>query len=161
MLTNQTVHNALGIVSAWSPSYLAVRAFFAGAGSAVWNTDDTHEVFTVHGLVRLRMWVTVEDDVDSTGHAATVTFGHELDPDLYITATDEEALDTDELWYDNTPTTFDEAFSTAVFDRVVNDLDIGYEIDVEALSAGALVFHCVWEPLETGAAVVAGVGGTL
>jgi len=79
----------------------------------------------------------------------------------YIAATDEEALDTGELWYDNTPTTLEDAFATVIFDRVVNGLDIGYEIAVEALDDGAVVFHCVWEALEAGATVVAGTGVAL
>jgi hypothetical protein len=49
----------------------------------------------------------------------------------------------------------------AVFDWVLNGLDIGYEIGVEALTAGSIVFHCVWVPLSDGANVVAGAGGTL
>ncbi len=36
-----------------------------------------------------------------------------------------------------------------------------YQIGVEALTTGSIVFHCVWVPLSDGANVVAGAGGTL
>jgi len=151
----------LGQVNANSPNYIAVDAVFAGAPAAVWATVATHRVFVVTGICRLRMWIMAGGNVDSAGHAATVTFGHQGDPDAYIIATDEEALDVGELWYDNTPTTFEDAFANAVFDRVINGLAVGYEIAVEVLTAGSLIFHCVWEPLSVGASVVAGAGGAL
>lgn len=48
-----------------------------------------------------------------------------------------------------------------IFTTPKHELDIGYEIGVEALTAGSLVFHCVWVPLSDGASVTAGAGGTL
>lgn len=158
---NGRPESMIGQVNAENPHYLAVTAAFTGAAAATWATDATHEVFTVTGICRLRMWVAVEDDVDSAGHAATLTFGNAADPDAYITATDEEALDADELWYDDTPTTSEDTFANVVIDRVSNGVDIGYEIDVEACTTGSLIFHCVWEPLSAGASVVAGAGGAL
>lgn len=142
-------------------NYLAVTADFT---SATWNdyaTTPKHEVFNVTGLVRMRMWVTCGGDVDSAAHGATICFGHESDTDAFIAATDETELDTGDLWYDTTPTLGCDTFGSVVMDYVSNGLDVGYEIAGEALSAGSLVFHCVWEPLAAGAAVAAGAGGTL
>lgn len=144
-----------------NPRYLAVTATFT---SATWNdfaTTPTHEVFTVTGLCRLRMWITCTGNVDSAAHGATVCFGHESDTDAFIAATDETELDSGDLWYDATPTLACDTFATAVLDYVSNGLDIGYEIAGEALNAGSLVFHCVWEPLNATGAVAAGAGGTL
>lgn len=154
------VQNHLG-PSANSGRYLAVTADFT---SATWNdfaTTPKHEVFTVTGPCRLRMWVTCAGDVDSAAHGATLQFGHESDTDAFILATDETELDSGDLWYDATPTLGCDTFGTAVLDYVSNGLDVGYEIAGEALSAGSLVFHCVWEPLAAGATVAAGDGGTL
>ena len=146
--------------NASSENYIAVTADFT---SATWNifTTPKHEVFTVTGLVRVRLWVECTANVDSTGHGATIAFGHEAATNAFIAATDEDTIDVGELWYAAAPATKGVAFTTAVFDWVLNGLDIGYEIGVEALTTGSLVFHCVWEPLNATGNVVAGAGGTL
>jgi len=151
----------VGLVHADSPNWIEVIAAFTGAPAAIWATVATHEVFTVTGVVRIRMGVGVEADVDSAAHGATVTFGYAGAPAAYIAATDEEALDAGEFWYDATPTTLEDVYGNVVMDRVINGLDIGYEIAGEALDAGALRFYCVWEPLTAGASVVVGPGTAL
>jgi hypothetical protein len=141
--------------------YLSVAADFT---NATWNdfvTTPKHEVFDVTGLVRLRLWITCTGDVDSTAHGATLCFGHASDTDAFIAATDETELDTGDLWYDATPTLACDTFANAVMDYVSNGLDVGYEIGGEALTTGALLFHCVWEPLSSTGNVTAGAGGTL
>lgn len=145
-----------------SSRYLSVTADMT---NVVWNKfaapGPTHEVFTVTGLVRMRMWIECTGNVDSAGHLATIQFGHEADTAGFILATDEETLDTGELWYAVAPATQVGAFGTAVMDYVINGLDVGYEIGTAALNAGSLVFHCVWEPLNSTGNVVAGAGGAL
>ncbi|MBU1173446.1 MAG: hypothetical protein KKD44_28080 [Proteobacteria bacterium] len=148
----------VGLVHADSPNWIEVIAAFTGAPAAVWATVASHEVFTVTGVCRVRMGVGVEDDVDSAAHGATVSFGYAGSTAAYIAATDEEAMDAGEFWYDVTPTTLEDPYTTVVFDRVINGLDIGYEIFGEALTTGSLRFYCVWEPLTAGASVVAGPG---
>lgn len=138
-------------------NYLAVPVNFATAG---WNEAATHEVFTVTGLVRVRIVIACTGDVDSAGHGATIAFGDEV-AQTWIGATDETELDTGDLWYDTTPTTSQDTFANVVLDRVVNGLDLGYLISTEALTVGGLVFHCWWEPLNATGAVVAGSGGAL
>ena len=139
-------------------NYLTVTATFT---SAAWNTVASHEIFTVTGLVRMRLWAEATGNVDSAGHAATIQLGYDGATDDFIGATDEEALVTGVLWYDTSPTLAVEDFSTAVFDKVVNGLDVGYEVAVEALTSGSVVFHCVWEPLNATGNVVAGTGVAL
>ena len=145
-------------LSANAANYLAVAADLT---NATWNSDATHEVFTVTGLVRMRMLIEVTGNVESGGDTATLTFGHEGNAAAWIAATNEDALDTGDLWYDTSPTTKEEDFATAVFDKVVRDLDVGYEIDVEACTGGSIVFHVWWEPLNATGAVVAGDGSAL
>ena len=158
---NDTVRN-LGPLSntpsIHSPGYLSVTADMSGSP---WSTDASHEVFTVTGLVRMRMWIECTEDVTSSGGNATLQFGDEDNTDLIIAATDENAIDDGELWYDTSPTTFIDTFANAVFDYIVNGKDIGYEVDTEATTNGTMVFHCVWEPLNSTGNVVAGAGGTL
>lgn len=149
-------------VSYNSPRYLSVTADFT---SATWNAfaglGPTHEVFNVTGLVRMKIWAECTGDCDSAGHAATLQLGVEGATNALIAATDETELDNGDLWYDATPTVGYEAYATAVFDYISNGLDVGYEIGVEDVTSGSLVFHCVWQPLNATGAVVAGAGGAL
>jgi hypothetical protein len=149
-----------GGVSVLSANHIAVTADFT---SATWNifTTPKHEVFTVTGIVRVWTWAECTGSVDSAGHGATIAYGHEAATSAFIAATDETTIDVGELWYATGPATKAIAFATAVFDWVLNGLDIGYEIGVEALTEGSIVFHCVWVPLSDGATVAAGAGGTL
>jgi len=146
------------VPSADSQNYLAVTATMT---SATWNTETTHEVFTVTGLVRMRMWIECTTNVTSTGGAATLTYGPAATGTGIIAATGEDDIDATELWYDATPTVAFDTYANVVFDYVINGLDIGYDIDGEALIGGVLVFHCMWEPLNSTGLVVAGAGGAL
>lgn len=142
-----------------SVNYLAVSADLS---SATWNTVAAHEILTVTGLNRIRIMVecTVTCD-DTTGNTATIVLGDETTSDALIASTEvDDILDT-ELWYDATPTLSADAFASVILDYITNGLDIGYEIAVEAATAGTLVFHVWWEPLNATGAVVAGAGGPL
>jgi len=144
--------------SANSTNHIVVTADLS---ASPWNTDASHEVFTVTGAVRMQMWIICTENVTSSGGNATLQFGDEDTTDLIIGATDENAIDVGELWYDTSPTTFIDTFANAVMDYVDSGKDIGYEIDVEATTNGLLEFHCVWVPLNSTGLVVAGAGGTL
>lgn len=149
------------------PSYNNTRyiAVTADMTSATWNTSaggGTHEVFTVTGAVRMRIWVTCTGNLASAGDGATLTFGIAGAADAFIAATNEDALDDGDLWYDASPTVTYDTFGNAVMDYVINNgTDVGYAIVGEDLTAGTLVFHCVWEPLSATGAVAAGAGGAL
>lgn len=145
--------------SASSSRYLAVTADFT---NAQWNTATTHEVFTVTGTVRMRLWVTCGANVASAGDSATISFGIAGTTTAFIAATAEDALDAGDLWYDDSPTVTYDTFGNSVMDYVVaNGTDVGYEVANEALTEGNLTFHCVWEPLSATGAVAAGAGGVL
>lgn len=116
----------------------------------------SHEVFTVTGLVRARLWVEVTGSVTSSGGASTLSFGVAGTVAEFISATGEDDMDAGEIWFDATPTETFVAFSTGVFDYLSNGIDIGYAIAVEATTVGTLVFHIVWEPLNSTGAVILG-----
>lgn len=141
-----------------SGNYISVTADLT---SVTWNSDASHEVFNVTGLVRLQMWITCTGNVGSAGGNAVLMFGHEDDTDAFIAATDETEIDSGDLWYDTTPTLAVDTFGNVVMDYVSNGKDVGYEIDTEACNAGTLVCHCVWQPLNATGNVVAGLGGSL
>lgn len=129
--------------------------------SATWNTQASHEVFTVTGLVRLRMWVECTTNLASAGDAAQLQLGVEGATNAFIAATNEDALDANDIWYDATPTVVYDTAANSILDYVVNGLDVGYEITGEALTAGALTFHCAWDALNSTGNVAAGAGGSL
>jgi len=146
-----------------SPNYLSVTADMT---SAVWNAAATQEVFVVTGLVRMRMWIECTGTLTDAADGAAIQFGHEAATDAFIATTacataGAGLLSTGCLWYDTSPLTTPETTATAMFDKIVNGSDIGYEITGAALTGGTLVFHCVWEALNATGSVSAGAGGTL
>jgi hypothetical protein len=141
-------------------------AVTADMTSATWNAATTQEVFVVTGLVRMRMWIECTDTLVDAADAVDICFGHETDTDAFIATTGAagkggSTISTGELWYDNTPTTLYDTFANVVMDYVINGLDVGYEITGAALTGGSLVFHCIWEPLNSSGNVAAGAGGPL
>lgn len=152
-----------GATNIGNPNYVNVTALMT---AATWNTDASHEVFTVTGLVRMKIWIECTDTLTDAADGATIQFGHESATNAIIAATNcaragAGLLSTGCMWYDTSPLATPEASSSIIMDYVVNGLDIGYEIDTAALTGGSLVFHCVWEPLNATGNVVAGAGGTL
>ena len=145
------------------PNYLSVTTLMT---SATWNTAAKHEVFTVTGLVRARMWIECTDTLTDAADGAAIQFGHETATNAFIASTNcaragAGLISTGCLWYDASPLTTPEVFATAVFDYVDNGLDIGYEITGAALTGGSLTFHCVWDALNSTGNLVAGAGGVL
>lgn len=133
-------------------NYLAVPITFV-AGTT--GTVATHELFTVTGAVRVKIMAEVTVNVAGTG---SIQLGEETTTDSIIAVTTGTDLDAGELWYDATPTTAIDATSTVILDKVVNALDIGYEVTVGTLTSGAITFHLWWIPLNSTGAVVASDG---
>ncbi len=126
--------------------------------NVTWNTQATHEVFTVTGLVRMRMWIECTENVAGAG---SIQFGYAGTTNGFIASTVGVDLDANELWYAAAPATRLDVFTTAVMDYVINGVDVGYEITGAALSDGTLVIHCVWDALNATGNVAAGAGGVL
>ena len=142
-----------------STNYIAVTADLS---SATWNTVATHELFTVTGLVRMKVIaeVTVNGD-DTSGDTSTIQLGTEDATNGWIAATQVDDLAAGEIWADATPTETNGNYSSLVFDKVVNAKDVGYEIANEAATAGTIIFHCWYEALNATGAVVAGDGSAM
>ena len=132
----------------------------ADLSSATWNTAAAHEIAVVTGLVRVQILAlcTVTGD-DTSGDTSTISLGWEGTVAGMIAATQVDDLAAGEFWYDATPTTTGEAFSTALLDFVLDGKDIGFTIAAEAAVAGTIEFHIWWLPLEDGATLTAGEGG--
>lgn len=146
-----------GAINTSSGNYLSVTA---DLGAAPWLSIASHEVFTVTGLVRVHIWIECTEPVTSGG-VCTIQFGVEGATGAFIASTDATAISASDLWYDTTPATVYEISDLVIMDYTVNGLDIGYEIGTTVTTDGTLVFHCVWEALNSNGNVVAGAGGTL
>jgi hypothetical protein len=140
-------------------NYLAVPVDLT---SGTWNTVASHEVFTVTGAVRMRILAEVTSDCTSAGGTATIKLGVAGATAGFIAATGEDDLDVGEAWVDATPTETYGNFSSLVLDKVVlGGLDVGFEIENEAFTQGAITFHCWWEALNSTGALAAGAGVAL
>lgn len=157
---------ALGIQSLLrdAPNYLAVTADMS---SSTWNTVAKHEVFTVTGLVRLRMLIECTSTLTDAADGASIQFGHESSTTAFIGSTGAagaggNTLSTGEIWCDTSPAEVMGDPGTVALDRVIaGGLDVGYEITGAALTGGALVFHGWWVPIGSTGLVVAGSGAAL
>jgi hypothetical protein len=65
------------------------------------------------------------------------------------------------LAVDGTITKYGDATAVGITKRVFGGLDVGYEVKVNALTGGKIVFHCFWKPLNATGSVVAGTGAAL
>ena len=128
--------------------------------SSTWNTVATHELYTVTGVVRIKLIAYCTESLTDTGGTATIQLGVEGTTNNMIAATTITTIDINELWYDNTPAAINTP-ANVIFERVINGLDIGYQIVNEALLDGTLVFELWWEGLSDGATISAGAGGAL
>lgn len=144
-------------VSVNAPNHIAV---IADMSSATWNTVGTHEVFTVTGAVRMRIWVESTVLTSEEDNSAWMSLGDEANPASIILS---GGIDGSVLGFWNSSSGYVAIgfYSAAIFDFVLNGLDIGYGITLYPLLSGTLIFHCVWEPLSAGAMVLPGAGGPL
>lgn len=137
-------------------NYLSVSADFS---SATWNTVAAHEILTVTGTVHLILIPVCDTDITSGG-AITLILGIEGSTSAMIGSTDATTIDAGETWLSTTPDFY--SAKTAVIDCIISDgKDVGYTVGSNAGTGGAITFHCWWEPISSGATVVAGAGGVL
>ena len=137
-----------------APNHIAVTVDMS---SATWKTVGTHEVFTVTGAVRMRLWVHCTEALAGSGSLllrskfdAQWTVGCPVG-DIYVGFIDNQG---------NGQSVFSGPAGNIIFDKVTIE-NVGYHITTNPATDGTLVFHCIWEPLSDGATVVAGAGGPL
>jgi hypothetical protein len=111
-----------------------------------------HKLLEVDGVVRIRFLI--ECTVDLAGAGATVELGLNSDTDAFILTTTATDIDAGELWVDETPTETYGNYSSIVFDKIINDDDVEYEIKVADITGGELVLHYWWEALNADGDVV-------
>lgn len=147
------------------PNYITVTADMT---SATWNTQATHEIATVTGMVAMTVIPQVTSTLTDAADGSSIQLGIEGTTNALIASTGAagaggNTLETNEFWVDATPA--DKVFSGANWDvlsfAVGGGLDVGYEITGAALTGGTIIFHIWWTPLDATGAVTAGAGGSL
>lgn len=147
------------------PYYFAVTADMS---SATWNTQATHEIATVTGMVRILVIPECTETLVDAADGASIQFGHASDSAAIIASTGAagaggNTISTGEQWVDATPA--DISVLKAAIENldftIANGVDVGYEITGAALTEGTMVFHVFWCPISSTGAVVAGAGGVL
>jgi hypothetical protein len=130
--------------------------------SATWNTVGTHEVFTVTGAVRMKMYTECISAGVNAGGSAAICFGLAGSSSAFIASTPISQFAAGAMWIDATPLETHATYASALIDQVIpGGIDVGYEIATSAPSGGSLKFHCLWTQLNPSGAVVAGVGSAL
>jgi len=150
---------AFGEFSSLHPNY-GKHSITMAAGTT--GSVTTHQIFTVTGLVRMR--ILVECSTLLVGATARIQLGYTGDTDAFIDDTLATNIDASELWASDVSGNIIKvgAYDDFVLDFITNGINIGYEITTAAITAGVLQFHYVWEPLEADAKVVEADGtGTL
>jgi len=131
--------------------------FAAGTTGAVAGK----ELFTVEGEVLAScIGIVVKADVTGTG---SIQLGIAGATDTFLGSTVGTALDIGEIFGVHTtpPTSFvtTDALPAWVY---LKDLDIGYEVTGNTLTAGTIDFYCRWYPLTEGSVVTpAGVNAAI
>lgn len=141
-------------------NYFTVATSF---GSATWNTVASHEIATVTGLCRLRIIPECTTSVvgGTNADSGSLALGIKDNTTLSITATTATNLNAIDIWATSGTTHYQGFGDSGYVDIISNGDDVGYTIGTSALTAGVIEFHIWWEPLESGASVVAGGGGAL
>jgi hypothetical protein len=150
----EAIKNGVPHTSYNSWNYLASPITFA-AGTT--GSVASHEIFTVTGMVRVRIIPECTVDVAGTG---TIELGVAGDTDIMLGTTTGTDIDGGKLWLDTSPAEFAWNFSSVIDKVIPNGLDIGYEVKTNTLTGGAITFHCWWEPLNSTGAVIVADGTT-
>lgn len=160
--TNRSIVDEVNgaVVAYGAKNYIGVPiTFAAGTTGAV----ATHEILTVTGAVRLRIFIECVTTVEGSG---SLQLGVAGTTNAFIASTTGTDLAAGDIWIDATPAetygNYLGGSSPVMLDKVVNALDVGYEVTADTLTAGAVTFHVWWEPLNSTGAVAAADGtGTL
>ena len=164
--TGTTLPATLAIAAAAAaPSYSHTNYLAVTTGtfdtSGVWSTVASHEIATVTGAVKMRILAECTALLD--GATATIELGTANNTAEIIAQTTGTDLDATEIWSGATPDVECLVGAGGAIKEVVviGGTDVGYTVGTAALTAGTIIFHIYWTPLDATGAVVAGAGGSL
>jgi hypothetical protein len=111
-----------------------------------------HNLFTVTGLVKLKIFGVCSEDLASGG-ASTVEVGTTLNTAGLIALTTSTTIDSGDIWNAAAPAS--DYVSSTLSEFLVNATTIKYEIKVDTVTDGTITFYCIWTPLDSTGSVVA------
>ena len=114
------------------------------------GTQDPYTLFTVTGVVAVKIFAVCSTDVAST--TGTEAVGTTLSPTGLIGTTTATAIDANEIWWDTTPDASVELFSVLV-ENIISQ-SIIMTTATANVTGGVVKFYCLWRPISPGATVV-------
>ena len=162
-----TWENTIGMLplSKDSSNYITVTADFT---NVTWNTQASHEIATVTGMVRMTVIPECTGTLVDAADGASIQLGVENSSAALIGPTQAagaggNTIETGELWVDTTPADViatQTTLNTLTFVTAAGK-DVGYEITGAALTGGSIKFHIWWTALDSTGLVASGLGGSL
>lgn len=140
-------------------NYLSVSLNFS---SDLWNTIGSHRLFTVNGLVRMKLIARIVSDCsDGGGGLGTISFGVTGSTGAFISSSCKiNDLSAGELWYATTSAVKQISYASMI-DRIVNNVNVGITIATHAAVSGIINFNCLWYAFEPDSVVSPSYGGVL
>ena len=117
------------------------------------GTGNPADLFTVTGIVQVRV-VAVCTTV-LAGASATVEVGITGSTAAVIAQTTGTDIDANEIWHDATPDAALELSTVAATRIITNGADIIQTVATADVTSGVILYVCFWEPISSGATVVA------
>ena len=124
--------------------------FTAGGDGSV----GSHALFTVTGAVRLRVIAHCTTSLTIQA-GATLEVGYVGATTAFIALTAGDTIDVGEIWHDATSDAIIEANSVYTTYYLGGSTDITFDVRTDTIDTGVIEFVCEYEPVTTGATVVA------
>jgi len=138
----------------WGTPIDKVMTFAGGTTNDPGDHDGTGNpatLFTVTGTVRMRLLAKCTTSL--TGASATVEVGTTLSTAGLIALTTGTDIDVNEIWHDNAPDSSIE-LTSVLGEKTVSD-DVIQTVKTANVTAGVILYTCIWYPLSENALVVA------
>lgn len=131
-----------GLVATKSITYAAATTGATGATT----------LFTVTGVVAVRVFAVCSTLLDEAGATATIEVGIAGNTAALIAQTNAVEIDANEIWVDTAPATIEALPAEKIIGA---GQDIIQTIATQAISAGVLTYYCLWIPISSTADLVA------
>lgn len=150
-----------GFIAAGAADYMPklAKKAIAAAGTSFTTGASPVTLFTVTGVVLVRLWAAITTALASTSNNGTLAIGVTGATGGIISATtmDGTNFPTGSIWTgDTSPTLKGEALQNAPLNGfLINGVNIIATIATNSATAGVMDFYCEWRPVSSGATVVA------
>jgi len=122
------------------------------AGDGTGADNENKELFVVTGTVLCAILAICTTDLTSAD-GSTIELGTSEDTSILAAALGFDSLDDGFVWVTGVAATAVD-FATMVW-AIVDDVDLGYNIDTADVTGGVIDFYCFWVPISDNGDVVA------